>query len=236
VSADDPWVMYLVVRKDQPLRRGQAMALAGGAAVRCADELAGAPRWAGAFAAWSARPRKVALRAGAGELEALRAALDAVAVETGPGLTLLCLPPRRRSAAEPALAALRPYTDPPRPRGETDAEGAPAPDGPPLRYVVRRGVLRTTGKAMAQAGHGALECVRALGEERPPAWAAWRAAGRPGEVRMADPEQWGRVRAAGGVVVSDAGLTQVAPGTETVAAFPPAEAPPGVVRDLPVLP
>lgn len=36
---DDPWVMHLVVRKDVPLGPGRATALAGGAGVRCADEL-----------------------------------------------------------------------------------------------------------------------------------------------------------------------------------------------------
>ena len=63
--SDDPWVMYLVVRKDHPLTRGAAMALAGTAAVRCTDAFAANPRWSRAFAAWAPRPRKVALRAGA---------------------------------------------------------------------------------------------------------------------------------------------------------------------------
>jgi peptidyl-tRNA hydrolase len=89
---------------------------------------------------------------------------------------------------------------------------------------------------MAQAGHAALECVHALAAD----FSAWRAHGLPGEVRVADPGAWRAVRerayAGAGVVVSDAGLTQVAPGTETVAAFPPQEEPPDGLRDLPVLP
>jgi peptidyl-tRNA hydrolase len=222
--------MYLVVRKDVPLGRGQAMATAGAGVVRCADALAAAPAWAGAFRAWAPRPRKVALRAGAGELAALAEALDGVVVDD----VLLCLPPRRRSASEPELAALRPYTDPP--RGPAPA----AAGGPLLRYVIPAGVLRTTGKAMAQAGHAALECAQELGPSAPAAFAAWRAAGCPGEVRTAPDGDWSRVRAhaldGAGVVVSDAGLTQVAPGTETVAAFPPgAEAPPQL-QGLDVLP
>src|SRR5207237_1061009 len=80
--------------------------------------------------------------------------LDAITVETPLGTTLLCLPPRRRSESEPLLAALRPYTDGPRPT----AAAAP-PDGPALVYVVRPDVLKTAGKAMAQAGHAALMCV-----------------------------------------------------------------------------
>jgi peptidyl-tRNA hydrolase len=225
--------MYLVVRKDVPLGRGQAMALAGAGAVRCADALATAPAWADAFRGWAPRPRKVALRASAEELTALAAALDGIVVDD----VLLCLPPRRRSASEPELAALRPYTDPPR--------GPPPPaavNRRPLRihYVVPAGVLRTTGKAMAQAGHAALECAQELGASAPEAFSAWRAAGCPGEVRSAADGDWSRVRAhaldGAGVVVSDAGLTQVAPGTETVAAFPPSAEPPPQLEGLDVLP
>jgi peptidyl-tRNA hydrolase len=224
---DDPWVMYLVVRKDVPLGRGQAMALAGAGAVRCADALSAAPAWAEAFRGWGARPRKVALRASAEELARLGAALEGVTV----GDVLLCLPPRRRSASEPELVALRPYTDPPR------GPAPPAPDdGPLLRYVVPAGVLRTTGKAMAQAGHAALECAHELGAAAAEAFAEWRAAGCPGEVRVAGPGDWPRVREHAGVVVSDAGLTQVAPGTETVAAFAPSAEPPAELDGLDVLP
>lgn len=157
-------------------------------------------------------------------------------MKTEPGATLLCLPPRRRSASEEVLAALRPYTDPPR-----GAQPPDPPRGPLLRYVLPQGVLRTTGKAMAQAGHAALECTQALGAApgHAGAFAAWRSAGCPGEVRLADEGEWERVRAhaadGAGVVVSDAGLTQVAPGTETVA-FPPAPAPPALLDALPVLP
>jgi peptidyl-tRNA hydrolase len=215
--------MYLVVRKDVPLGRGQAMALAGAGAVRCDDALAAAPAWAEAFRAWAERPRKVALRASAEELEALAGRLDGVTA----GDVLLCLPPRRRSASEPELAALRPYTDPPR-----GATPPPAPEGPLLRYVVPDGVLRTTGKAMAQAGHAALECAHALGAAAAP----WLEAGCPGEVRVAQPGDWERVRALAPVVVSDAGLTQVAPGTETVAAFGPSLEPPPELDGLERLP
>jgi peptidyl-tRNA hydrolase len=184
-------------------------------------------RYADAFGAWSVRPRKVALRASAEELDGLAARLDGVRVQD----VVLCLPPRLRSTADPRLAALRPYTDPPR------GPAPPPAEGPRLRYVVPAGVLRTTGKAMAQAGHAALEAVHALGPDAPEAFAAWRAAGCPGEVRVADPEAWARLRVRpDAVVVSDAGLTQVAPGTETVAAFAPGAAPPSELEGLEVLP
>jgi peptidyl-tRNA hydrolase len=240
----DRWAMYLVVRKDLPLAMDEAMALAGAGTVRCADRFRADPRWADAFRAWGERPRKVALRASGEELAALREALDCEAIETAGGLTLLALPPRLQSASEPELAALRPYTDAPRRRaaagGEAAASGGEAAGGDdagggeaaggegvdrpvPMRYVIRPGVLRTTGKAMAQAGHAALMCADRLGPRHPEAFTAWRSAGCPGEVvELDDPARWAALRESpDAVVVADAGLTQVAPGTETVIAVAP---------------
>jgi hypothetical protein len=110
--------MYLVVRKDQPLRRGQAMALAGAAAVQCADSCR--RRFADAFSAWEERARKVALRASADELATLRGELPGAYV----GDVLLCLPPMRKSDRPPLLAELRPFTDAPRPK---EPPAAPEP-------------------------------------------------------------------------------------------------------------
>jgi peptidyl-tRNA hydrolase len=104
-----------------------------------------------------------------------------------------------------------------------------------MTYVVRPGVLRTTGKAMAQAGHAALMCADRLGPRHPDAFAAWRAAGMPGEVRVADLPRWAALRESPlSVVVADAGLTQVEPGTETVIAVAPVPDPPGALAELPL--
>jgi PTH2 family peptidyl-tRNA hydrolase len=127
---------------------------------------------------------------------------------------LLCLPPRRRSDRSSLLEALQPFTDAPRPKDEEADSREPA-----MTYVVRRGVMRTAGKAMAQAGHAALMCVEELGEQHRERFDAWRAAGRPGELLT---EGWDRFRDdSEAVTVSDAGHTQVAPGTETVIALVP---------------
>lgn len=220
----DKWAMYFVVRKDARLAFGQAMALAGGATVRCADRFRGAEPWAGAFAAWAGRARKVALRASASELDAVREAEDAVAVDD----VLLCLPPRRMSARSELLASLRPFTD-----AKAPAEAPEAPPGPALVYVVRPEVMKTAGKAMAQAGHAALLAADVLGPRHPEAFAAWRRAGCPGDVRRADDACWEELkRDLGAVAVTDAGLTQVAPGTETVLALAPAAEQPAVVGGL----
>ena len=202
--SDDPVAMYYLVRKDVPLSRNRAMALAGAGAVRCADELGDQP----CFGPWRERPRKVALRASPGELEELSGALPGIAVAG----TLVCLAPLRKSDRPPLLEALQPFTDAPRPT-EPDE---PEPD--PLVYVVRRGVIKTAGKAMAQAGHAALAAVEKHGERL----AEWRERGLPGVARAADGEVWEELRRhPDAVVVEDAGHTQVAPGAEAGVALPP---------------
>jgi peptidyl-tRNA hydrolase len=206
----DPLAMYYVVRKDARLWVSQAMPLAGAAAVRCTDELRSDPRFADAFAAWGERPRKVALRASADEVAALRDELPGAFLAE----TLLCLPPMRKSDRPPLLAELRPFTDAPRP-----TEDPPPPEPGALVYAIRPGVIKTMGKAMAQAGHAALE----FAARHPQAADAWRAAGMPGAVREVDDVEWERLRAdPRAAVVADAGLTQVEAGTETVIALPPA--------------
>jgi peptidyl-tRNA hydrolase len=200
--------MYYVVRKDARLTFGRAMEIAGAAAVRCVHELARDPRFADAFAAWHDRARKVALRASAEEMEQVRAETPC-AVE---GDDLLCLPPMRKSERSPLLEALRPFTDAPRPK-EPPAE----PEHAALVYVIRPGVIKTMGKAMAQAGHAAT----AAGERGYSVWPAVAAA--------ADEEDWQRLRAdPQAVVVTDGGHTQVAPGTETVVALRPGAATAGL--------
>ena len=205
----DPRAMYYVVRKDARLWPSDAMALAGAAAVRCSDELRADPRFADAFAAWSERPRKIALRASGEEIAALREELPGAFLAD----TLLCLPPMLKSDRPQLLADLRPFTDAPRPKEEPEP-----PEPGALVYAVRPGVIKTMGKAMAQAGHAALE----FAARHPDAADAWRAAGMPGAVEEVDDEAWERLKAdPRAVVVQDAGLTQVEAGTETVIALPP---------------
>jgi peptidyl-tRNA hydrolase len=201
--------MYYVVRKDTPMSLARAMELAGAGAVRCSDRYGSDPRFADAFAAWDERARKVALRASAEEIAELRELLPAAFGDE----VLLCLPPMRKSARPPLLEALRPFTDAPRPK-----EPDPEPSGVALVYVVRPGVIKTAGKAMAQAGHAALAAVERFGSALDP----WRDAGMPGALREADGDEWARLKAdPRAVVVEDAGLTQVAAGTETVIAVAP---------------
>jgi len=195
--------MYYVVRSGVPFSLERAMAAAGAAAVECVERF-------GADERWRERPRKVALRADEAEFAQVQQE-EECAVEQE---VLLCLPPRRRSARSALLEALQPFTDAPRPKEPEQDERSPT-----MAYVIRPGVMRTAGKAMAQAGHAALMCVEELGEAHQDRFEAWRAAGRAGELLT---EGWERYRDdPEAVTVSDAGHTQVAPGTETVIALVP---------------
>jgi peptidyl-tRNA hydrolase len=214
--------MYFVVRKDVRLDIPAAVALAGGATIACARRFG--ESHADAFAAWHGTAvRKVAVRASAEELDAVLAAHDGVTDERG----LACLPPLLRSHAGEPLGSLPAFTDAKRPAEPTPQ---PSPDALALTYVLNADLGLSQGKAMAQAGHGALMCADdpRLGDGGPRAadWRAWAAAGHPARVIEADGERFGALRGAGGAaVVRDAGFTQVAPGTVTVLCFPPGPEP-----------
>ncbi|SDS05649.1 Peptidyl-tRNA hydrolase PTH2 [Nocardioides scoriae] len=108
---------------------------------------------------------------------------------------------------------------------EQPDEGPRDPAGRAV-LVVNPHVEMTTGKAAAQVGHAAQLVLQDLPAE---AAGAWLATGAPVEVVL-DPvgawgEDWDRLVARAPVVVADGGFTEVAPGTVTVVAFPPGDAP-----------
>jgi peptidyl-tRNA hydrolase len=213
--------MYFVVRKDLRLDVPGAVALAGGATIACARSFG--ESHADAFAAWRATAvRKVAVRASAEELDAVLAAHEGFLDERG----VACLPPLRRSGAGEPLGSLPAFTDAKRPAEPTPQ---PPPEAIALTYVLNAELALSQGKAMAQAGHGALMCADdpRLGDRGPRAagWRAWDEAGRPARVIETDPDRFAAFRKAGGAVVRDAGFTQVAPGTVTVICMPPGREP-----------
>jgi peptidyl-tRNA hydrolase len=221
---DDPWVMYLVVRKDVRWDIAAACALAGGATVACARAYAEDPRFAAAFEAWYATSfRKVALRADREHFAEILAREPGATADWEGEIALTCLPPRRRSQAGDLLSWLPGFTDARRPEAPTPP---PPPDVHALTYVLNGELRMTQGKAMAQAGHGALLCADSPAGDRGPRaadWAAWAEAGRPGRVVRADADTFAAVKALpDAAVVRDAGLTQVEPGAETVVCLPPA--------------
>jgi hypothetical protein len=119
------------------------------------------------------------------------------------GLELTDRPSADQSGAEPAELA------PPAP-AQTPA---PAPGTPVLWFNPE--VTMSTGKSMAQAGHGAQLGWWSLTPEQQ---AEWRGAGFPLTVRTATPAQWAVLAASPLPMVRDAGFTEVAPGSSTVIA------------------
>ncbi|MFI5797636.1 peptidyl-tRNA hydrolase [Streptomyces sp. NPDC051677] len=80
-------------------------------------------------------------------------------------------------------------------------------------------VEMSAGKAMAQAGHGAQLAWWELSDEER---AAWREAGFPLAVRIAETDRWRELTVSGLPLVRDAGFTEIAPGSCTVVAEHPA--------------
>lgn len=237
----DPLVMYFAADKRLPLTIAEAMSLAGAATVLCAKRWRGDPRHADAFAEWLRSSfRKVVLRCTASQLERIIASEDCAVVSSAAGGRssdpgLACLPPVRRSAAPKLLRGLRAYTE--APRGNEPPPAVPAADSSGSRglltYVIRPAVMKSHGKAMAQAGHAALMAYDLLSPDYASELERWIESGARGRLLVADDRQWEDLkRGCDCVCVRDAGLTQLASGTETVIALPPGADPTGLLSQL----
>jgi peptidyl-tRNA hydrolase len=217
-AQDDPLVMYYAVPKSISLNLGEAIGLAGAVTVACAQHYEREPSWKDVFEAWYRDSyRKVVLRASESEFRVLKE-LAHVSVLCPDGKALFCFPPRRKSEREQALLALRPFTD-----ARTRSTGAPAFDEEAVSYIIRPRVMRSMGKAMAQAGHAALMCVRYFADDYSGQLCRWREKGCPGCVfACEDDGVWEYLKKKIDCsYVTDAGLTQVEPGTETMIVVPP---------------
>ncbi|MEU6706888.1 peptidyl-tRNA hydrolase [Streptomyces wuyuanensis] len=98
--------------------------------------------------------------------------------------------------------------------------GGPAGDvGPGRALIWLNPELRmSTGKEMAQVGHGAQLLWWDMDEDER---ASWREAGFPLAVRTAAAGRWAELAASGLPTVRDAGFTEIAPGSVTVVADHP---------------
>ena len=212
-AQDDPWVMYLVVRSDRAVAPTTVYSAAARATVDCAARYRDADAWREAFAVWSARSfRKVTLRAKGSAWEKL-AAYDHGADAAGDDALVRVLPPRQRSACDALVRNLQVY-NPDRATLPPDVFTAPPPDA--MRFAINPAAVMSVGKTAAQVSHAVLMC--AWSSRTPPeALTRWAQAGHPCAFVAGD--AWEALRASeGAVVVRDAGLTEVTPGTETVAA------------------
>ena len=215
----DPLVMYLIVDKSLRLSQAQAMSAAAQACVKCAAAHSDSPQHAELFRLWHERSyRKVALRADTETYSRLLLTLD-----HGVSHGVFALPPIYRSAAAPEIQALRPVTDLKRPKPV--GELVPEPHPWTMQLITRTDKAMTDGKAMAQAGHAAMMCNESAWRRDPrytAAFEGWWNADLPMDVQaVASTEFEVLKQTVDSVVVRDAGLTQVDPGTETVLAFVP---------------
>ncbi|QEC49873.1 peptidyl-tRNA hydrolase [Baekduia soli] len=214
---DDPYRLYLVVRRGafEDLETGGV--LAGAAAVACLERFGADPAHAEAVAAWRARPGKVTLRARGGQWPQVLDLPHALAGDPD-GAAVAALPPRRRSERGELLERLQAMSSELEPAPVLgDGEPPAAADGR-LTYLVNPALEMSSGKTLAQIAHAATMAAAR------PDLAGWVAAGCPARVRVPAPVVFAALCGAGGLAaeVQDAGLTEVAPGTVTVLAVAPA--------------
>jgi hypothetical protein len=206
-AAHDPLRMYLVIRRGVFSELDRAGELTGAAAVRCVREFRGDE----ALEQWRPRPGKVVLRARGGQWDELLEQEERhVAIDDA----VVGLPPRRRSERGPLLERMQAMTsalEPPPP-------APPEPDRTALTYLVNPEIEMSSGKTLAQIAHAAVMAADTGGLEE------WVTQGCPGRVLVPSPARFRDLCGARELAarVEDAGLTEVAPGTVTVLALPPA--------------
>jgi peptidyl-tRNA hydrolase len=189
---DDPLIMYLVVRRRTTRPFAELATATAIAARRCAHSYREDDRWRDGFDDWWRHSfRKVCLRAEPREWEDVRA-LDHERVGD-----VVCLPPVRRSARGSVLVRMQALSDEAGVLPELDW---PVPDG--LTLVVATDLGMSSGKTLAQVGHAAL-----MADLDP--MLDLRVVGAAGET-------WAALVASAATVVRDGGLTEIAPGSETV--------------------
>ena len=192
-AEDDALVMYLVVRRRTTRPFAELATAAALAARRCAARYRDDERWRDGFDDWWRHSfRKVCLRAEPRDWEAVRE-LDHERVGD-----VACLPPVRRSARDRVLVRMQTLNEeagPLPPLGDEPGPGA-------LTLVVATELGMSSGKTLAQIGHAAL-----MADPNPDLEL---------NVVGATTEEWGRLVRDAVAVVRDGGLTELAPGSETV--------------------
>ncbi|MEU2432807.1 peptidyl-tRNA hydrolase [Streptomyces sp. NPDC007861] len=211
------YALPLVVRieKDAPPSRTDALETAARAVlVLLSDERSlGDGEWAQAMRDWQdARIRKVVRRARGAEWRKA-SALPGITVAKG-SAEVRVFPPVPVDAWPKELVKLQvsgtELEDP-----EQDPEEPPSRLAEEARVWLNPGLRMSTGKEMAQVGHGVHVLWWDMDET---ARMTWREAGFPLSVHTADAAQWARLTTSGLPTVRDAGFTEIAPGSVTVVA------------------
>jgi peptidyl-tRNA hydrolase len=206
---DDPWRMFLVLRRGAIASLARAGELAGAAAVACVRE----PAFAEAVEAWRARPGKVCLRArNPSQWEQVLAEPGTLAGDAE-GEAVVALPPRRRSERGPLLQRLQAMSS----ELDVPGEGLDDVEADRVVYVVNPACAMSSGKIVAQVAHAAVMAADTGALED------WVAAGCPAHVRRVGEAAFTALCRRDDLAarVVDAGLTEVPPGTVTVVALAP---------------
>jgi len=206
-TEDDALVMYLVVRR-RTTRSFAALAAAAALATRrCAYRFRDDDRWRDGFEDWWRHSfRKVCLRAEPRDWDDLRA-LDHERVGD-----VACLPPLRRSARDRVLVRMQTLSDEAGSLPQLDRD-----DLGDLTLVVATDLRMSSGKTLAQIGHAALMATLDPGFDR----------GLDLRVVGQGSEGWAVLANSAEAVVRDGGLTEIAPGSETVLVLRPPTEPVG---------
>lgn len=212
--------MYLVVRSDLELSSDEALQAAVSATLACVERFEHDPLHAAAFADWFALSfRKVCLSANPRLWARMNDELDcpgSVARVRG-AAAVICLPPLLKSAQPPVLRRMQSL------KGELELGEREAPGE--VLFALNAEAPMSLGKALAQAAHAALMLVRSPLAAEPRYAAALAGFARSGRACFLAPTRarWLELRELNCVLVRDAGLTEVAPGSETVLAAPPGQ-------------
>jgi peptidyl-tRNA hydrolase len=224
--AGEASAMYLVVRREKVGTLSELAVALAGAVLDCAQRLGEDPRYVGDFAAWYADSfRKITLRANERDWPKLLAGELALSLGGMSEPIVAVLPPRRKSAASPLVRSLQTYalTTAELPIGEL----SPDLSRPALVLCANPEISMSAGKLLAQIGHGALMAARApeelgAGQDWRDALAAWRASGEQVIYTTASATGWrSTIELESCVAVVDSGLTEIAPGSQTVLAIRP---------------
>ena len=223
---DVPWAMAIVLevpKKERPSRTALLRAAAMAVVACCLDERAGddTSAYQQGLASWyGARIRKLTRRAR--NIGWQRAQLAPGVTVDVDGAQARALVPTPVDETYPEIAKLQisgtdlPYDDP-----ENTSPGVPYDHesadtfAPPVIWVDKN-LNMSVGKVAAQVGHGSMLYAASLSVED--AW-AWAQSGYALDVKEVPREQWPapELRA---VEVQDAGFTEIAPGSVTVAVTP----------------
>lgn len=206
-TEDDALVMYLVVRRRTTRSFAELATAAALATRRCAYRFRHDDRWRDGFEDWWRHSfRKVCLRAEPRDWDDLRA-LDHERVGD-----VACLPPLRRTARDRVLVRMQTLSDEAGslPRLDRDDLGD-------LTLVVATDLRMSSGKTLAQIGHAALMTTLDPGFDR----------GLDLRVVGQGTDGWAALAHAAEAVVRDGGLTEIAPGSETVLVLRPPMEPMG---------